>query len=477
MDSAHTIKSDIQQGTAEWVAYLKQLRLARIHEALSNQDFNLIKSLHEIDRARFDIESLIVDRNRGSQRGMHGFIAEIAENGIRNAKSQVSQGASFSFWADDNGRDDLYLHGEALQQKFVQSGNRLSLNAVVAHLNKYPEFIKKGGKYIIPKDYYEKIIHLFQLSPEDAGKLARKDYNLWKYVHATLDGKKLSIDDLIPSALTYSESQKGAYAVKLDAVEKEVRKENREIKKEIQGKNRPSFKEGATATVISAGIEAGAAFATALIKKRKERGSIKDITNEDWKEILTQTGFGAVTGGSRGGLVYLVTNKNWAPAALASSLVTCSAGIANNYYLYKKGKITEKERNDKMFEVCADSTVSAISSLLGQVMIPIPVFGTIIGNTVGNFIYQTAKDCFGTEMKLAEWYSESVRQKSQKLGAEYKELVSVIDTGLSTFTSLVKDAYCDDCLAAFRASGKLAVELKAEEPLLSREARDRYFCS
>lgn len=74
-------------------------------------------------------------------------------------------------WVNDNGPTDMVRDGVNIQQKFVQGDNLWGLTKVQEHLQKYPDFIKQGGKYQIPADFYEKVKTLLDMSPEEASRL------------------------------------------------------------------------------------------------------------------------------------------------------------------------------------------------------------------------------------------------------------------------------------------------------------------
>ena len=128
-------------------------------ERLQSEQVNFENATDMIDRTLKIIENDIVNngKGRGGQKGMHGFIAEVAECGIGNARSQIAGKAPVYEWINDNGPEDLKRAGILIQQKFVQAGNHLSLQAIQKHLEKYPSFIKNGGVYQIPADHYQKI--------------------------------------------------------------------------------------------------------------------------------------------------------------------------------------------------------------------------------------------------------------------------------------------------------------------------------
>ena len=77
------IKSTQEQAVASWVHYLNTIRFEKIIESLNKQDINLENAIESLNTALNEINRLI-ESNRGGDRGIHGFIAEIAEVGKRN---------------------------------------------------------------------------------------------------------------------------------------------------------------------------------------------------------------------------------------------------------------------------------------------------------------------------------------------------------------------------------------------------------
>lgn len=145
MDGKAILKTNQEQAVASWINYLNQIRLDRLMEALNQQDKNWSDAMITIEIALSKIKEDIVTRNRGGEKGMHGFIVEIAECGIGNARQQIEGEAATHVWVNDNGPVDIMRGAQAIQQKFVQSGGHLSLQAVRMHLKAYPDFIKDGG--------------------------------------------------------------------------------------------------------------------------------------------------------------------------------------------------------------------------------------------------------------------------------------------------------------------------------------------
>ena len=86
MNVERTIKSGQEQAVAAWINHLNQVRLDELFEAWRQQDINLERAQDSLDEARKLIFEQIIARDRGGLKGMHGFIAEVAEVGVRNAE-------------------------------------------------------------------------------------------------------------------------------------------------------------------------------------------------------------------------------------------------------------------------------------------------------------------------------------------------------------------------------------------------------
>lgn len=145
-----------QQAVAAWIDYLNQLRLNQLLEKLFSQDTNLESALAELQKTKNVIISLI-ENNRGGTKGIHGFIAEAAESGIGNAKNLVKGLEEVYKWINNNGPVDLRRGAVDIQQKFVRAGGHFGLEAIKEHIDTYPDFLKGGGKYQIPKDFYDEL--------------------------------------------------------------------------------------------------------------------------------------------------------------------------------------------------------------------------------------------------------------------------------------------------------------------------------
>ena len=218
MKTEGILKSTQEQAIAAWVGLINQMRINDLIESLNQQDQNLGSAMDSMNWALEKIEELIVT-NRGGSKGVHGFIAEVAECGLENAQRLVRGDKPVMEWVNDNGPADLLRDGVEIQVKFVNGGGKFSLDAVAAHLEKYPNFLDEDGIYQIPKDHLDAVRALYEMSKEEAAKLVSSDggpsYTTWKTIHEFFDSSGFDIDDLEASKFEYSEVQKNAIAGKM----------------------------------------------------------------------------------------------------------------------------------------------------------------------------------------------------------------------------------------------------------------------
>lgn len=382
------VKSDQEQAVASWINYLNQVRLDRLLKTIQIQDTNLDQALRTLNTTLSTIKEDIIIRNRGGVKGMHGFIAEVAECGIGNAREEIVGHAPVYEWINDNGPTDLIRNGIRIQQKFVNAGNHLSLQAIKQHLRVYPWYIKNGGRYQIPQDHYERIKYLLSISKEQANKMPTEtgEFSLkqWREVHSFFENGDVKLSDIEPSTLRYESVQFNTIEKTISDERKAIKKTDKTIRDEACAHSKPTIQEGLKAGAVSAAIEGGVTFGLEIGKKVKSGKSIKEFTTDDWTEICKKSGLGTVKGGVRGISIYALTNYTATPAAVANALVTASFGIAQQTYLLKEGKITQEDFLRNSEELCIDVSVSALSSFIGQAVIPVPVVGAVIGNTIGD---------------------------------------------------------------------------------------------
>ena len=484
IEAKKMIKNGQEQAVASWINYLNQVRLDRLMEALQKEELNLNEAMSTIGETLKTISRDIVNngKGRGGQYGMHGFIAEVAECGIGNAREQIEGKAPIYEWINDNGPEDLRRGATLIQQKFVNGGGHLSLQAIRMHLNAYPDFLDNGGVYQIPEDHYEKIKWLLSISEKEANKMPTStgDFSMkqWREVHEFFKNGDIPLDKVEPSKLKYSEVQKGTYEQTFSKEKDSLRKRNQERKEQAYNKSKPTLSEGAKATAAAAAIEGAMALCLGIAEKRKSGKKFNAFDEEDWKEIAATTGKGTLKGSIRGASIYTLTNFTATPAAVASAMVTATFGIAEQAYQLKQGNVNEQRFIENTEMLCLDASVSALSSFAGQILIPVPVLGAVIGNTVGTMMYQIAKDNLSArEQKIFEEYAEAVRQLDVSLQDQYQEFVDEIGKDTKLFMELLNRAFAPDIRVAFEGSIDLAKScgVPVDEILDSKEKIASYF--
>ena len=473
------IKYTQEQAVAAWVQYLNTIRFENLINSLNEQDTNLDNAITSLDNTLNEIDKLI-NSNRGGEKGIHGFIAEISEVGIGNAKENIIGKNNVYEWINDNGVADLVRNGTNIQQKYYQKD--LSLSAIAEHLKKYPNFLKEGGKYQIPKDHYEKIQYLRSISENEANKLATSDgtFSLkqWRKVHEFFKGGNIDINSIEPANLEYSEVQKNVVNSTINKEKDKIKETDNEIRKKIINENKPTLSEGIKVTAVSSVVEGGTTFISLIIKKKKEKRFIKNFTSEDWQEIIKKSGISSAKGGIRGASLYVLTNYTKTPSAVANALATSAFGVAEQVYLYKKGKITENELLENSELLYLDAAVSAISSILGQAIIPIPVIGAVIGNIIGLKMYQVAKDSFkADEQRIIQKYCDEIKLLEKDLLDEYNIFIEKVKQEVDLYMQILEKLYSTDVQEIFEGSIKMAefYGIPSDEILDSKEKIDNYF--
>lgn len=176
--------------------------------------------------------------------------------------------------------------------------------------------------------------------------------------------------------------------------------------------------------------------------------------------------------------MYSLTNYTATPAAVASAVVTASFGVAEQAHLYRTGKINSVQFIEHSEILCVDATISALSSFAGQVLIPVPILGAVIGNTVGTLMYQIAKDKFSeTEQAIIGGYLKGIEQLDAQLSDEFQDFIEALNSNFEVYVDLVSRAFSPDVETALNGSVNLAkiMSVPTEEILDSKEKIVAYF--
>lgn len=183
--------------------------------------------------------------------------------------------------------------------------------------------------------------------------------------------------------------------------------------------------------------------------------------------------FSGFNGGIRGVAVYGMSNFTATPAAVASALVTATFGVLTEAGRLKAGTINQEDFliNSEIF--CLDAAVSAVSSILGETLISIPVLGAIIGNMAGMFLYGIAKNAMSEEeQRVILRYNQNKTALEETLALQYRLLMEQIEEEIKRFDSLVEWAFSEDANIAFEESIKLAEHCGVRQDRILRKKSD-----
>ena len=241
MDVSTIVKSTQEQAVASWIDHLNQLRVDELMANLFKQDANLANALNVLGEFKIDINALI-DNNRGGEKGIHGFIAERAQVSIENARKVIEGLKDEYVLVDDNGPIDLLKNGIPIQQKFVQAN--LSLDAIKEHLDKYPDFIKNGGKYQLPKDFYAAIQKYVTMPAEQGNKFAGAERALYVAVQKFLKESGIELKYIEPAVVDYGDVQKDKINETIDKEKENIEDADQKQREKIHEESKPSLQEG-----------------------------------------------------------------------------------------------------------------------------------------------------------------------------------------------------------------------------------------
>lgn len=387
----NTTTNAIGHGIGSGVAYINQLRSDQLLANLSKQDMNLENAIAELNQLR----NIVSGTLQGSDKTVHGIIAEHTQVRFSNARAYVA-GKEATYFKEPNPGSpiDYWIGDTPVQSKFIGGVNKEGLQTIKqtlthkkgieGHLLKYPDFLKDGGIYQVPKDQYE---HAITLLSKPASELSTADSNIVQSIREFEKANNVKFEDVVkPSVVKYGEVQKNVIGDTIDSEEASIVKTDEAKRAELHDQAKPTFKQGIEVTAVSAAIEGVTNFGVTVVGKFKQGKKIGDFTEDDWKEIFTNTASGTLKGGVRGASVYALTNLTKANATVATSLVTITLGAVSLTSKFAKGEITPREYSDNLQQLGVETGATAATAAIGQALIPVPVVGALVGSLVGSVI-------------------------------------------------------------------------------------------
>jgi hypothetical protein len=496
MLSEQTIDNNVEQGIAAYIDYMNNIRLTDLMNAiesilksetdkLSDLDTKSANALAHLDRARMEIVNLI-NSNRAGEARVHGFIAEFAETGIRNARD-VYQGLQNSVvLLSNNGPVDILLQGKEMQMKFYAD---ISVE------------IKQAANYrkmsmIFPKDHVDVIKEI--MSGAEAVEIngnilsSTKINNIREAIENESALRGVSYDEWLESSmLKYDDVRKGTIDQTLEREVNDINKQTAQqesgIKKEAdsdrlsaQQEAQPSFGEASKVAGIGAAVQGGFNLGIFVYQKHKEGKEVWDFDIEDWKECGVNTAKGAIKGGISGYAIYGLTNVCHLAAPSAGAITSGTFGLSNAIVKYRKGDVDTDGFIDLVTLNAIDATGAAIGAAIGQTVIPIPVVGALVGSIVATTALSLGKGVLNKhEIDVIKIYKERIDSFVDKLDSEYQVILDELLNEYNKLGNLQRYSFDLDFNVQLRLdfSINLAKSLGVlEKDILKNEKEiDKYF--
>ena len=423
MDGEKIAKSTQEQAVAAWINFRNVLRLQNLAERLSKEEINLEQAMTEMQKLKVFVAH--PEHIFGDYPQKHGEIAEHFQVRFSNAERLV-RGLEANHTFEGVARtaaEDYLRDGKMVQSKFYK-GLSGTLTAIANHHDKYPWFMQNGGCYDIPKSQYEELMRIYS-GGKSGIAMDSSDAKLFEAIREWENQNGVKFDEVVqPSLVNYEDVQLDTIDNTIQNEEAHIEKINQEQRDQAHAETAPTLREGAKVTITAALLEGGMAFVLGIYKKKKDGKKIVEFTEDDWKGLGIDSVTGSGKGAIRGGSVYVLTNFVSVPAPMASAMVTATIGMLSLAYKLNNADITAEEFVDASEAMCLDVTVSAISSMLGEILIPIPILGAIIGNTAGMFMMNIAKTYLSTtEQQFIAEYQKEITSLTAKLDEDHVEII------------------------------------------------------
>jgi len=409
----------------------------------------LTKSLKSISESKVNPEF-----EKTNLKQQAGFSAEVKETARENAERIINKDGTRIVRTDDLGRvnDPLYDHveidahgnvieGSGSQMKFVGSSPKAALDKLAS--KKFEKYLDADVKIEVPSDYYDEIKSEARAKISDLQKQA---------------------DALRAEGKNDIAKQKELEIEKYKKIDKNLKNSRVPNKDAMDARTTPQASAAKDIAKIShcAGVEAaktGAAIAggisvvsnlVAVIKGDKE-------PDEAALAVVKDTGTGAVASyttafvGSviKGGMQNAgdATVRALSKTNLPAVIVTTALETGKTLGKYFKGEIDGVECLTELGEKGTGMVSSAMFTVVGQAVIPIPVVGAMIGSMVG---YALSSACYG-QLVGALQEAKLAREERIRIEKECEEAIKMIRQYRAEMEKLIS-RYLSDHINTFHAA-------------------------
>lgn len=380
-----------------------------------------------------------------------GFSAEIKETARYNAKKIVEGSGERKIRTDDLGQvnDPLYDHltldqngnivaGSGAQMKFVGSNPKEAFEKLIS--KKYAKYRQANAKLEVPADYYDGIqkeataeIEKLQSqlarakTPEQAAKLQMR-----------LDDCRTVQKNLQKSEVSNQDALFARLHPKLSTAQDVVRL---------------SAKAGAQTAAFSAAFAGSISIIGNLVAVAKGDKSPEQAVGD----VAQDTGSAAVVGGVTGftgsalkGIMQNATSqtaRSLSKTALPAAAVTVAMESSKTLARYAQGEIDGVQCFEQLGEQGYSMVASAMFATIGQIAIPVPIVGALIGSMLGYALASASYETLLQSQKEAQWSHEERLQ----IEAQCAEQIDMIRAYRADLEQLISQYLCKN-LQTFQTS-------------------------
>ena len=391
----------------------------------------LAKALREMERVREFVGSQ--ENILGNPDTKHGEIAERLTVYVRRAWDAL-EGRAPTAVIDGVGRTDpvdYIKDGLNIQSKYY-NGLRNTLDGVLKHIRDNPDH--PMGGYDIPADQRQQLNELWEKSRVD-GFSEKSIKAIQEKLGEIRQERGISLKRFIqPGEGTYDEVQKGR-------IHDTIRDRENKLRQEAG----PSLAGLGKATAMAAAVGGSLRLAQAFhIKYREGKNPFRgEFSSEDWKDVGIITVKGTGESAVSGTALYVLTNWSDLPAPFAGAFVSGLIGVGELLRQYHAEEIDGEQFVDLSHIVASDAAIIGLASAAGQVLIPVPVLGAVVGSLAGKFVASAIKEAFGeAEAELIKRLAAYEKSALEQLDEEFRQYIQQLDVyfgNLEYFAQLAFD--------------------------------------
>lgn len=420
---------------------------------------NLVKGLKDIAEGKINPDYEFQNISQQS-----GFAAEVKEVARSNAEAIINDDSTRKIRTDDLGRinDQLYdtltidkngniIDGTGEQIKFLGSSkdDPKGLGNAKRAFDKlsskeFKKYLDNDAKIVVPPEQYQGILQeadaeINKLSSQlDRLKNSEKTEEFTKIENRIKDLKKLK-ENLKKASLTTEEAREARLSPKLSTA-KDV----------LKLSHRAGLDAAQTASLIGGSVSIVKNI-TAVFKNEKNTGeAVRDVALDTGRAGALGYGTGFAGSIIKGAMqnsesTYIRALSKTNIAGTTVNIAITSTRILTNYF---NGEIDGVQCLEMLGQEGVGMVASAMFATIGQIAIPIPVVGGLIGGMIGYALSSASYGLLLNALKEKEiahkerMYIESVCAEHIKMIREYRlEIEKIINQYLSNKLEVFNKAF------------------------------------